>query len=132
MKDNFKNAEKALVKQNPKLKVLAVNGCCYGVENQPNKEGYQKVCGQEFWQLISDSATVYTDIIEPLGHQAKAKNEEFLKAYSKVINQFTLKFAQDFCEDGEINWQKIVEFNSKKKAKVIAKPKEVIIKPKKK
>jgi len=39
---------------------------------------------------------------------------EFLKAYSKVINKFTLKFAQEFCEEGEINWQKIVEFNSKK------------------
>lgn len=56
--------------------------------------------------------------IEPLGHQAKEKNEEFLKAYSKVVNQFTLKFAQDFCDDGVINWQKIVEFNSQKKPKV--------------
>lgn len=116
MKDNFKNAEAILLKQNSKLNVLAVNGCCYGIENQPNKEGYQKICGQEFWELISDSETLYTDIIEPLGHQAKEKNEEFLKAYAKVINQFTLKFAQEFCEEGEINWQKIVEFNSKKKS----------------
>ena len=115
MKDNFKNAEKTLLKQNATLKVLAVNGCCYGIENQPNKEGYQKLCGQEFWQLISDSATVYTYIIEPLGHQAKERNEEFLKAYAKVINQFTLNFAQEFCDDGEINWKRIVEFNSKKK-----------------
>jgi hypothetical protein len=118
MKDNFKNAEKTLLKQNKNLKVVAINGCCYGIENQPNKDGYQKICGQEFWQLISDSDTLYTDIIEPLGHQAKEKNEEFLKAYSKVVNQFTLKFAQDFCDDGVINWQKIVEFNSKKKPKV--------------
>jgi hypothetical protein len=72
---------------------------------------------KEFWQLISDSDTLYTDIIEPLGHQAKEKNEEFLKAYAKVVNQFTLKFVQDFCDDGVINWQKIVEFNSKKKLK---------------
>jgi len=41
-----------------------------------------------------------------------------LKAYAKVVNQFTLKFAQDFCDDGVINWQKIVEFNSKRKPKV--------------
>lgn len=118
MKDSFKNAEKTLLKQNPKLNVLAINGCCYGIENQPNKNGYQKICGQEFWQFISGSDTLYTDIIEPLGHQAKEKNEEFLKAYSKVVNQFTLKFAQDFCDDGVINWQKIVEFNSKKKPKL--------------
>ena len=67
------------------------------------------------WQLISDNATVYTDIIEPIGHQAKEKNEEFLKAYAKVVNKFTLNFAQEFCDDGEINWKRIVEFNSKKK-----------------
>lgn len=117
MKDNFKNAEKTLLKQNKNLKVVAINGCCYGIENQPNKDGYQKICGQEFWQLISNSDTLYTDIIEPLGHQAKERNEEFLKAYAVVINQFTLKFAQDFCDKGMINWQKIVEFNSQKKAK---------------
>lgn len=118
MKDNFKNAEKTLLKQqNPNLKVVAINGCCYGIENQPNKDGYQKICGQEFWKLISDSNTFYTDIIEPLGHQAKEKNKEFLQTYAKVINQFTLKFAQDFCDDGVINWQKIVEFNSKRNRK---------------
>ncbi len=117
MKDNFKNAETILLKQHPKLKILAVNGCCYGIENQPNKDGYQKLCGQEFWELISDSETVYTDIIEPLGNQAKERNEEFLKAYAKVVNKFTLKFAQDFCEDGKINWKQIVEFNSQKKVK---------------
>ncbi|MBK8473333.1 MAG: cytosolic protein [Sphingobacteriales bacterium] len=117
MKDNFKNAEKVLLAKDKSLKVIAINGCCYGIENRPNKDGYQKVCGQEFWQLISDSSTLYTDIIEPLGHKAKEKNEEFLKAYAKVVNQFTLKFAQDFCDDGVINWQKIVEFNSKRKPK---------------
>lgn len=114
MKDNFKNAEETLLKQNPNLNVVAVNGCCYGTENQPNKDGYQKICGQEFWQLISDSNTLYTDIIEPLGHQAQEKNKEFLTAYAKVVNQFTLTFAQEFCDDGVINWQKILAFNAKK------------------
>ncbi len=115
MQDNFKNAEITLLKQNPNLKIMAVNGCCYGIENKSDKGSYQKVCGQAFWELISDNDQLYVEIIEPLGHQAKEKNEEFLKAYSKVINKFTLKFAQEFCENGEINWQKIVEFNSKRK-----------------
>ena len=114
MKDNFEKAKTTLLEGDKNLKVLAINGCCYGIENQPDKDGYQKICGQEFWQLISDSDTLYTDIIEPLGHQAKEKNEAFLKAYAKVVNQFTFKFAQDFCDDGVINWQKIVAFNSKK------------------
>lgn len=114
MKDNFKNAEIILLKQNPNLNIMAVNGCCYGIENKSDKGSYQKICGQAFWELISDNNQLYIEIIEPLGYKAKEKNEEFLKAYSKVINKFTLKFAQEFCEEGEINWQKIVEFNSKK------------------
>lgn len=67
MKDNFNKAEKILLNQNNNLKIIAINGCCYGIENQANKDGYQKICGQEF------------------------------------------------CDNGVINWQKIVEFNSKRK-----------------
>ena len=115
MKDNFKNAEIILLKQNPNLNIMAVNGCCYGIENKPNKKDYQKICGQAFWELISDNDQLYIEIIEPLGYKAKEKNETFLEAYSTVINKFTLKFAQEFCENGKINWQKIVEFNSKRK-----------------
>jgi hypothetical protein len=117
MKDNFKNAKSILLKHNANLDIIAVNGCCYGIENQPNKSDYLKVCGQEFWELISGSNTLYIDIIEPLGYEAKNKNEEFLRAYAKVINKFTLKFTQEFCKNGEINWKSIVEFNSRKKLK---------------
>lgn len=117
MKDNFQNAKAILESENQNAKVVAVNGCCYGIENKPNKESYFKYCGQEFWEFISDDENLYIDIIEPLGHNAKEKNEEFLLAYARVINKFTLKFSQDFCEEGMINWKKIVEFNSQKSKK---------------
>ena len=117
MKDNFQNAKAILESENQNAKVVAVNGCCYGIENKPNKGSYFKYCGQEFWEFISDDENLYIDIIEPLGHNAKEKNEEFLLAYARVINKFTLKFSQDFCEDGMINWKKIVEFNSQKSKK---------------
>lgn len=56
---------------------------------------------------------LYTDIIEPLGHQAKERNEQFLQEYAKVINKFTLEFIQSFCDtDGNILWEEIVKFNS--------------------
>lgn len=117
MKDNFQNAKAILESENQNAKVVAVNGCCYGIENKPNKGSYFKYCGQEFWEFISDDENLYIDIIEPLGHNAKEKNEEFLLAYARVINKFTLKFSQDFCEEGMINWKKIVEFNSQKSKK---------------
>ena len=115
MKDNFINAEKLLLQQNKNLVIQAINGCCYGVDNQPIKDGYKKVCGQEFWELISGSPTLYTDIIDPLGHKAKEKNEAFLLAYNSMINQFTCDFTIAFCDKGEINWKRIVEFNAQKK-----------------
>ncbi|MCB1935052.1 MAG: hypothetical protein KDF59_03835 [Nitrosomonas sp.] len=30
-----------------------------------------KYCGQQFWEFISGTSNLYTDIIEPLGHEAK-------------------------------------------------------------
>lgn len=102
MKQNFKKAQRELKRQRPTLKVIAVNGCCYGRESRIKKDGYLKICGQEFWKILSDSDTLYADTIEPLGYKAKEKNEEFLRAYSRVINQFALKFSQEFCEEGDI------------------------------
>ncbi|MBE7446978.1 MAG: hypothetical protein HS132_17870 [Planctomycetia bacterium] len=86
-------------------------------QKNPEKDGYYKICGQEFWHLVSGSESFYIDIIEPIGHKAKQKNEEFLEAYSVILNKFTLKFAQRFCMDGKIDWKKLLEFNSGTKKK---------------
>lgn len=77
-----------------------------------DKYSYYKICGQDFWTLISGNENFYIDIIEPLGHKAKDKNEEFLASYAQMINRFTLEFANDFCIDGKINWEAIVKLNS--------------------
>ncbi len=114
MKDNFRKAKKILRTGQADLHVVAVNGCCYGRDNKPDKGEYFKYCGQVFWEFISDNATLYQDIIKPLGYKAKEKNEAFQLAYAKIINKFTLQFASDFCDDGVINWQKLVAFNSSK------------------
>ncbi|MCZ7356023.1 MAG: PmeII family type II restriction endonuclease [Candidatus Methanoperedens sp.] len=112
MKKSFIKAIKILNTNNPKIHVVAVNGCCYGRSKQIEKDGYRKLCGQRFWEFISGNENLYTEIIEPLGHKAKEKNEDFLKAYSKLINKFTFEFGRDFCLDGEINWDALVKFNS--------------------
>ncbi len=112
MKQNFANAEKIFKSANPNKNVLCVNGCCYGRDNKPQKNGYLKLCGQRFWEFISGKRELYVEIIEPLGYRAKEKNEAFFKAYSKAINIFTLQFAQEYCINGEIDWTKIVKLNS--------------------
>lgn len=110
MLDNFEEAKTKLKEKN----VIAVNGCCYGKDNRPQKKGYLKLCGQSFWTFISGEEELYTNLIEPFGYKAKEKNEAFFVAYSKMINLFTLEFSKNFCQkDGSINWKKLVEFNSK-------------------
>lgn len=112
MKDNFKKVKKILGTNNSKINIVAINGCCYGRDNQSDKGEYLKYCGQKFWEFISGSKELYIQIIEPLGYKAKEKNEAFQKAYSKIINKFTLEFGEKFCVDGVIDWSKLVKYNS--------------------
>ncbi len=111
---NFNSARKTLRTSNSKLQVEAVNGCCYGRDNRPYKKAnYYKYCGQKFWEFVSGNADLYIEIIEPLGHKAKEKNEDFMKSYSQMINKFTREFANGYCkDDGSIDWDKLVRFNS--------------------
>lgn len=75
-----------------------------------------KLCGQRFWEFISGNENLYTEIIEPLGHKAKEKNELFLREYPKVINKFSLEFMKMFCDpSGEILWEEVIKFNSSKR-----------------
>jgi len=114
MKEDFKRAKKILRKTNSSLNITAVNGCCYGRDRRPDKGDYFKYCGEVFWEFISENPELYVQLIEPLGHKAKEKNEEFLKDYWKLLNKFTVEFVQDFCTDGQINWETLVRFNSSK------------------
>ncbi len=110
---DFKTAKITLRTSDSKLNVVAVNGCCYGKSNSVDHGDYYVYCGQRFWEFISGEKQLYQDLIEPLGHKAKEKNEQFLFEYSKLLNRFTKEFADEFCaSSGEINWHKLLEFNS--------------------
>lgn len=113
MKDDFKTAQKALRTSNSKLAIKAINGCCYGRDNKPDKGDYFKYCGQKFWEFISGNDQLYIQLIEPLGHKAKERNDEFQTAYSNMINILTRDFGNSFCDkNGEIDWERIVKLNS--------------------
>lgn len=110
---DFKTAKKTLRTSNSQLNISAVNGCCYGRDNNPDKGDYFKYCGQRFWEFVSGDKDLYTKIIEPLGNQAKERNDDFIQSYSQMINKFTKEFADTFCMDnGSIDWEKLVRFNS--------------------
>jgi|SRR6185312_9208966 len=113
MRTDFKTAQKTLRTSNSQLNIIAVNGCCYGRNNNPDKGDYFKYCGQKFWEFVSGDTDLYTKIIEPLGHLAKERNDDFIQSYSQMINKFTKEFADTFClKNGSIDWEKLVRFNS--------------------
>ena len=112
LRDNFRKAKRILRTNTSSANVVAVNGC-YGKNRTPDKGDYLKLCGQKFWEFISGDNNFYTGIIEPLGHRAKEKNEQFIQEYAKVINRFTAEFIGTFCDvDGNMLWEEIVKFNS--------------------
>ena len=113
MRQNFLETSRILHTNASAKNIVAVNGCCYGQEKVEDKGDHLKKCGQSFWSFISGSEQLYTAIIEPLGHKAKERNEDFAVEYGKVITRFTVEFTQTFCgPDGTILWEKLVQFNS--------------------
>ena len=113
MQDNFATAARVIRQGNTTTNVVAVNGCCYGRDANPDKGGYFKYCGQDFWELISGDRELYTRIVEPLGHNAKQRNNDFAKQYGAVVNRFTQEFMAQFSADtGAINWNKLVQYSS--------------------
>ncbi len=110
---DFQNAVKVLKQSKHTKNVQPVLGICYGKTRTSHLRGYLKVVGQNFWYLISENENLYTDIIEPIGYRAKQHNTKFKRQKSKIINLFTKEILEDFCnKDGEINWKKLIEFNS--------------------
>ncbi|MBC8231820.1 cytosolic protein [bacterium] len=113
MRDDFRKAKRILrTSGNTNLEIIAVNGCCYGRDNNSDKGDYFKYCGQVFWEFISGNENLYFEIIEPLGCKAKEKNEEFLEKYAQITNKFTFLFMKYFCKDGNIDWEALLKYNS--------------------
>jgi hypothetical protein len=114
MKDDFRRAARIRRTNAPRTHIVAVNGCCYGKSRFEDRGDYFKKCGQSFWSFISGDEELYTQIIEPLGHRAKERNEEFNERYSEVINRFTKEFIDSYCstDGGQILWDEIVKMNS--------------------
>jgi len=120
MAQNFDRARRIA---GTRARLVAVNGCCYGKDARPHKaKNYLKLCGQDFWNLISGEPLLYQKIVEPLGHEARQRNDKFQKAFGSLRTRLASEFTKDFCctPDMSIDWDKIVALNSQ--AKTLWKP----------
>jgi hypothetical protein len=113
LEQDLANAVRRIQQSHHALNVRAVLGICYGKTKTNILHGYLKFVGQNFWYLISDNKELYKDIIEPIGYRAKEHNEVFYREKNRVVNRFSKLFLDAYCfENGDINWDKLVEFNS--------------------
>ncbi len=113
MREDFNKAKRILRTNAPRRAIEAVNGCCYGKEMREDKGDYLKLCGQSFWSFISGVDTLYLEIIEPIGREAREPNEEVEKLYAGLVNKLTGEVIARFCDaNGLIDWPALVKFNS--------------------
>lgn len=122
MKRNLKKAKEILKSEGEKSNIIKVNGCMYGRDNRPYKRdkqnpnlNYHKICGQSFWELISGDDQLYKKIIQPLDREAKKRDKIFKDLYVKKINEMTKDLIDLFYTDNSLDWNKIIDYISKKK-----------------
>lgn len=108
-------AQRLLKNSYPDVITQPAIGCYFGNEQNPDQGKYYKFCGQKFWEFISGEQYLYKHIFKVFRHNTKEEFTEYIVSYSKLINNFTKEFVNDFCnKDGSIDWDRLVEFNSAK------------------
>jgi hypothetical protein len=120
MRTNLKEARRILREEGEKLEIVGINGCVYGKDNVPHKKhatdselDYMKVCGQNFWELISGDKDLYIKLIKPLDKEVKKRDDIFKDTYVKKINEMTKDLIELFYTKNQLDWDKIVEYVSK-------------------
>jgi hypothetical protein len=114
MEDHFRKAKRILGSNTAAGgKVIAVNGCCYGKVATEDKGDYLKLCGKNFWSLISGDEMMYHRIMSLIGDESAKQSAAFDASYTITLARFAEEFEAAYCDDsGAINWSKLVEKNS--------------------
>lgn len=110
--ENFKGAIRIL-KQSKGMQVQAVLGTCYGKCAATDNGVHLSLCGQKFWEFISGDAEFYKQLVVPIGYRSPEHNFAFEAEKMQTFHRLVNEFSAEFCHpSGEINWGKLVEFNS--------------------
>ena len=113
--DCFHNAAWSIKKDDLCAEIVPVIGCFYGKESVIERENYLKYCGQNFWELISGDAKLYTRIVEPLRQASAVSNPRVSAEHAYAINRLSAEFYRRFCDESwAIVWEKLIVFTSSK------------------
>lgn len=111
---NFAAASK--LAQQAKARYEAYIGYCYGKKSESGRgkpRMYRELAGKKFWTELTGDEHFYIKIITYMGTMPEQYVADYKESYNKAANRLVREFANSFCkEDGSIDWEKLVEFNS--------------------
>lgn len=89
-------------------------GYSYGNKQQRNPNAdFRELAGQAFWAELTGESDFYLRIIRLMKDKPQRHLPKFRSAWGAAVNRFTMEFIQEFCnDDGSIDWEKLVLFNS--------------------
>ncbi len=96
----------------------AIVGYGYGQRSSPpsGKKNFREISGQAFWEEISGDPELYKKLLDIIGKQADEHAAAYEKAFGEVTEKFVQEFQAEFATpDGQIDWDRLLNFNSGKK-----------------
>ena len=99
-----------------KARYVAIIGYSYGKKKDAGRgkpKMYQELAGKQFWAELTGDEEFYKKIVQFMGTLPEQYVASYKESYNKAFNRLVREFSIDFCrEDGSIDWEKLVEFNS--------------------
>ncbi|MFJ3386360.1 PmeII family type II restriction endonuclease [Lysinibacillus sp. NPDC086135] len=111
--ENFRSLQKRVAKRG--MVFQPIIGYGYGKKTTSDTSEVTELAGQLFWEELTGDPNFYIEIINLIGDKPQKHLQDYQNAFSAAVNRFTRDFTIEFCnEDGSIDWEKLVEFNSGK------------------
>lgn len=102
--------------QQAKARYEAIIGYGYGKKKDTGRGApriYQELAGKAFWARLTGDDDFYLKLIKYMGDIPDKYAALYKESYNKASNRLLKEFTTQFCfDDGEIDWNKLVEFNS--------------------
>lgn len=99
-----------------KKRFVPIIGYGYGKKKSANRglpKPYLELAGKEFWAELTGDPDFYIELIHLMDKLPEKYAEEFQAAYQRAENRLVREFTNEFCrDDGGIDWDKLVRFNS--------------------
>lgn len=111
--DEFETLRRRLVKLRKQFDPVLGHG--YGRKQSPAspKKVYRDSSGQQFWEEITGDPDFYLKLIRLMEMSVvEAHRGDYIAAYKQVRAIYLAELISDFCVNGLVDWEKLVQYNS--------------------